>query len=205
MRMFSYAILMLLLLAASTPAQSGNDGQPAAPAKAESLAVKPATQDPGYIIGAQDVLSIHVWKEPDVSRTVPVRPDGKISLPLVNDVEAAGATPLRLAQRISELLKKYMTDPQVTVIVTEINSQRIYIIGEVSRPGAYNLLPGMTVLQALSGAGGFTMFADLKGIYVLRTENGNQKKHPFNYKDVLKGKRAEQNIELKAGDTIVVP
>jgi polysaccharide export outer membrane protein len=134
-----------------------------------------------------------------------VRPDGKISLPLLNDVQAAGLTPAQLAVQITESLKKYVTSPQVTVIVTTINSQRVYILGEVTRPGAFPMLPGMTVLQALSSAGGFTQFARMKNIYVLRQENGKQVKYPFNYKEVVNGKKSEQDVQLKAGDTIVVP
>jgi polysaccharide export outer membrane protein len=172
------------------------------PAAAEHQA---ATTDPRYVIGAQDVLDVIVWKEPDLTRPVPVRPDGKISLPLLNDVQALGLTPTQLAAQITMGLEKYMTSPQVTVIVTEINSQRIYILGEVGRAGAYGLLPGMTVLQALSNAGGFTPFSNLKGIYVLRQDNGKQQKLFFNYKEVVAGKKPEQNIELKPGDTIVVP
>ena len=166
---------------------------------------KAATTDPNYVIGAQDVLDISVWKEPEVSRVVPVRPDGKISLPLLNDVQAAGLTPAQLAAQITESLKKYVTSPQVTVIVTTINSQRVYILGEVTRPGAFPMLPGMTVMQALSSAGGFTPFAKMKSIYVLRAENGKKVKYPFNYKEAIAGKNSEQDILLKAGDTIVVP
>ena len=165
----------------------------------------PATNDPAYLIGAEDVLSISVWKEPEIARTVPVRPDGKISLPLINDIQAVGLTPLQLTTRITEELKKYLTEPQVTVIVTAINSRRIYIMGEVGRPGTFQLLPDMTMLQALSGAGGFTQFANMKGIYLLRTENGKQVRYPFNYKEVVKGQRPEQNLVLKPGDTIIVP
>jgi polysaccharide export outer membrane protein len=157
------------------------------------------------VIGAQDVLDINVWKEPDVSRVVPVRPDGKISLPLLNDVQAAGLTPAQLATQLTENLKKYVTNPQVTVIVTVINSQRVYILGEVTRPGAFPLIPGMSVLQALSSAGGFTQFAKVKSIFVRRLENGKEAKYPFNYREVISGKRPEQDILLKAGDTIVVP
>lgn len=166
---------------------------------------KAATENPNYIIGPQDVLDIDVWKEPELTRTVPVRPDGKISLPLLNDIQAAGLTPAKLADDITAGLKKYVTDPQVTVIVSAINSQRVYILGEVTRAGAYPLLPDMTVLQALSSAGGFTQFANTKKIYVLRDENGKQQKLPFNYKDVINGKDPQQNIILKAGDTVVVP
>jgi len=171
----------------------------------ESSAPKSATEDPGYVIGEEDVLNISVWKEPEITRTVPVRPDGKISLPLINDVQAAGLTPMNLAKEITEKLRKFIPDVEVTVIVTQINSRRYYILGEVGRPGAFTLLPNMTVLQALSSAGGFSQFADSKNIYVLRTENGKQVKLPFNYKDVVKGQRVEQNIVLKPGDTIVVP
>jgi polysaccharide biosynthesis/export protein len=158
-----------------------------------------------YKIGPQDVLRIDVWKEPDISRTIPVRPDGKISLPLLKDVQASGLTALQLGNNLHDGLTKYLTNPQVTVTVTEINSRRVYLTGEVLRAGALPLLPNMTVLQALSSGGGFTQFAKLKGIYVLRTEDGKQVKHPFNYKEVVKGKDPEQNILLQSGDVIVIP
>jgi polysaccharide biosynthesis/export protein len=202
--------MVLLLGLAVLPLQAG---ERAGQSKADSQGAHngdtttrtPATTDPNYVIGAQDVLDISVWKEPEITRTVPVRPDGKISLPLLNDVQAAGLTPTQLAVEITTSLRKFVTDPEVTVIVESINSQRIYILGEVTRAGAYPLLPGMTVLQGLSSAGGFTQFADEKKIYVLRRVNGKQEKYYFNYKDVLKGKRADENILLQAGDTIVVP
>ncbi len=164
-----------------------------------------ATADPNYVIGPQDMIDVNVWKEPDLSRSVPVRPDGKISLPLLNDVQASGLTPGQLGVKITSGLAKYMTNPQVTVIVSQINSQRIYILGEVVRAGSFTLLPDMTVLQALSDAGGFTPFANSKKIYVLRQENGKQQKIPFNYKDVISGKDPSQNVALKSGDTIIVP
>jgi polysaccharide biosynthesis/export protein len=198
----------LSLVAAWVPAQAQEPAANQKPVKAAAAAgvvAKPATDDPNYVIGAQDVLDISVWKEPEVSRTVPVRPDGKISLPLLNDVQAAGLTPAQLAAQLTESLKKFVANPQVTVIVTIINSQRIYILGEVGRAGAYPLLPGMTILQALSSGGGFTQFANTKKIYLLRQENGKQVKFPFNYKEVIGGRNPEQNIPLKAGDTIVVP
>jgi len=163
------------------------------------------TPDANYVIGPEDLLDISVWKEPDLTRSVPVRPDGKISLPLLNDVQAAGETPTQLAAHVTESLKRYVTDPQVTVIVTAINSQHIYLLGEVTRAGAYPLLPGMTVLQALSSAGGLTLYARLQKIYVLREGEGRQTKFPFNYKEFLKGRNPEQNVALKVGDTIVVP
>jgi polysaccharide export outer membrane protein len=165
----------------------------------------PIATDPDYKIGPQDMLRVDVWKEPDISRTVPVRPDGKITLPLVNDVQASGLTTTQLAAKIAEGLKKYITSPQVTVGVTEINSRKIFVSGEVTRPGAFPLLPNMTVLQALSSAGGFTQFAREKKIYILRMENGRQVKHPFNYKEAVSGKNVEQNIILEGGDVIVVP
>jgi len=164
-----------------------------------------SVNDAEYKIGPQDLLRIDVWKEPEITRTVPVRPDGKISLPLLNDVQAAGLTPMELSGVIGDGLKKYITNPQVTVTVSEINSRRVYVSGEVVRAGAFPLLPNMTVLQALSSSGGFSQFAKLKSIYVLRVEEGKQVKHPFNYKDVVSGKAPEQNILLQPGDVIVVP
>ena len=164
-----------------------------------------AAKDPDYIVGPQDVLDINVWREPDLTRSVPVRPDGKISLPLINDVQAAGLTPTELAMEIAKKFEQFVMSPQVTVIVSQTNSQRVYILGEIARTGAYTLLPGMTILQAISNAGGPSPFAHAKNIYVLREENGKQLKYFFNYKDVVAGKRMEQNIALKPSDTIVVP
>jgi polysaccharide export outer membrane protein len=172
---------------------------------AGTAAPQVVANDPEYKIGAQDLLRVDIWKEDQLTRTVPVRPDGKITLPLLNDLQAAGLTPMQLAAAISEGLKKFINSPQVTVTVTEINSRRIYVTGEVARAGAFPLLPNMTVLQALSSSGGFTQFARLKNIYVLRVEDGKQVKHPFNYKEVVNGKNAEQNILLEPGDVIVVP
>jgi polysaccharide export outer membrane protein len=196
---------VVVLLVAVFPARA--HAGPAVPAQTQAVVdpVKPSAQDPNYIIGAQDVLDISVWKEPELTRTIPVRPDGRISMPLLNDVRAAGLTPNQLAAQITTSLKKFVTDPQVTVIVTQINSQRVYILGEVSRTGAYPLLPEMTVLQALSSAGGFTQFANRKKIYMFRVENGRQVKYPFDYKAVIDGKRPDENVVLRAGDTIVVP
>ncbi len=157
-----------------------------------------------YVIGPDDTLHISVWKEPDLTATLPVRPDGKISLPLLNDVPAAGLTPMQLKDSITEKLKKYIADPRVTVVVTAMNSRRFFVTGEVVHSGPMPLLPNMTVLQALSAAG-FNQFANVKGIYLLRTENGRQVKLAFNYKEVVKGNHPEQNIMLKPGDTVVVP
>lgn len=165
---------------------------------------KDAEVSSDYLIGADDQLRISVWKEPDLSETLPVRPDGKISMPLLNDVQAAGLTPLQLKDSITEKLKKYIADPRVTVVVTAMNSRRVFVTGEVTHSGPMALLPHMTMLQALAQAG-FTQFANLKAIYLLRTENGKQEKIPFNYKEVIKGNHPEQNIALKPGDTVVVP
>jgi polysaccharide export outer membrane protein len=201
-------LVAILFLTCAARAQQNAPAPAQAPAKgnaAAAAATKPATDDPNYTIGPQDVLDISVWKEAELTRSVPVRPDGKISMPLLNDVQAAGLTPMQLTLRITADLKKFIADPQVTVVVAQINSQRIYILGEVNRAGAFPLLPGMTVLEALSSGGGFTMFANTKKIYVLRKVNGEQQKYPFNYKDVVHGKSPESNITLKAGDTIVVP
>jgi polysaccharide export outer membrane protein len=157
-----------------------------------------------YVIGAEDVLDISVWQEKDVSRSVPVRSDGKISIPLVDDIQAAGLTPMQLAASITEKLKKFLTKPQVTVTVTAINSKRVFVVGEVAKPGPLPLLPNMTVLQALSMAGGPTQFADEKHAYVSRHERGANVLYPLNYRALLRGD-VRKNMILKAGDTIVVP
>ena len=158
-----------------------------------------------YKIGAQDILKIDVWKEPDITRQVTVRPDGKISLPLLDEVQAVGFTPMELAKAIREGLKRFINDPQVTVTVTEFNSRRVYVTGEVMHTGALAMLPNMTVLQALSSSGGFTQFANTKKIYILRMDNGKQLRLPVNYKEIVTGRKPEENVVLQAGDTIVVP
>jgi polysaccharide biosynthesis/export protein len=170
-----------------------------------SSSIAPPKAGSDYLIGADDVLDVNVWKEQELTRSLQVRPDGKISMPLLNDVQAAGLTPTQLAQSITDKLKKYLTAPQVTVMVTQINSQRVYVTGEVTRPGAYPVLPGMSVLQAITSAGGLTPFANGKKIFLMRNENGSPAKYPFNYKDVLDGRRPEENLKVRAGDTIVVP
>jgi polysaccharide export outer membrane protein len=171
----------------------------------KSQPVKAATDDPNYSIAPEDVLTIDVWKEPEISRTIPVRRDGKISLPLLNDLQAAGLTPTQLGAEIVEKLRATIVHPQVTVIVAQMSSLRIYILGQVTRGGAYPLVPDMTVMQALSVAGGFTPYANVKKIHVIRSENGTEKMFPLNYKEVSSGRKTEQNIHLKPGDTIVVP
>jgi polysaccharide export outer membrane protein len=169
------------------------------------ISAKAATDDPNYVIGPEDELIISVWKEPDISRSVPVRPDGKISLALLNDVQATGRTPMQLGSDITEKLKNFISEPQVTVIVTKINSQRIFVVGEVPRTGSYTLLPNMTAVDAISSAGGFTPFAKRTKIYILRKENGKMTSIPFNYKEVVKNRKSDQDVVLKPGDRIVVP
>ncbi len=164
-------ILATCLMAGGTQArgehQTGQDKKEefnGAKTQATVTAAQNTAQDPAYKIGPQDILKIDVWKEEQLTRTVPVRPDGKITLPLLNDVQAAGLAPMELANEISEQLKKYINNPQVTVSVTEINSRRVYVTGEVMKGGAFALLPHMTVLQALSSSGGFTQFARIKNM-----------------------------------------
>jgi polysaccharide export outer membrane protein len=158
-----------------------------------------------YVIGPDDQLKIVFWREDSLSGDVVVRPDGKISLALLNDVQASGLTPNQLRESLLGLAAKYVTDPSVTVIVKQINSRKIYITGQVNKPGTYILNDNMTVLQMLAIAGGLQEWADAGSILIMRTENGQTKSFKFNYKDVSKGKSLQQNIQLKPGDTIVVP
>jgi polysaccharide export outer membrane protein len=186
------------------------DAPAASPASDKTVSDKIATDTPSsqgtpeYIIGPEDVLHIAVWKEADLTATLPVRPDGKISLPLLDDVQASGLTPKQLAVSVTEKLKKYIADPRVTVVVTAINSKRVYLTGEVLHSGAMPMLPNMTVLQALSSAG-ISQFANTKRIYVLRTQNCKQEKLPVNYRKLVKGELIDENYLLQPGDTIVVP
>jgi polysaccharide export outer membrane protein len=162
--------------------------------------------DDTYVIGNDDMLAINVWKEPDVSRTIPVRSDGKISLPLAGEVQAAGTTPLKLEQEIATKLKSYIAEPEVTVMVQQVNSQKFNVLGMVNKPGSYIIANSPTVLDAIAIAGGFRDFAKQKAIYVLRQNpDGTQTRIPFNYKDVVKGRNPEQNVKLLPRDTIVVP
>lgn len=204
------AVAALMLIGSIALAQAA-PAQPAAAAASDkaasdkaTLAVSASPAGPEYVIGPEDALHIAVWREADLTASLPVRPDGKISLPLLDDVQAAGLTPKQLANSITEKLKKFLADPRVTVVVTQINSKRIYLVGEVLHVGATPMLPNMTVLQALSSAG-LSQFANTKRIYVLRTENGKQQKLPVNYRKLVKGEQIEQNYLLQPGDTIVVP
>src|SRR5271155_5803002 len=214
-RRIASVLMLLMMMSIGALAQSDSASQPPAsapPAADKQAGDKPAQgayaahSDNSYVIGANDVLAINVWKEPDISRSVPVRSDGKISLPLVGELQAGGQTPRQLEQEITKRLQSYISEPEVTVIVTDSKSQKVNILGMVARPGAYLLTSSTTVLDSIAMAGGFKDFAKQKSIYVLRqASDGTQKRIPFNYKDVIRGKNPEQNIRLQAGDTVVVP
>jgi polysaccharide biosynthesis/export protein len=208
--MFAVCILISGWLAAQTdPAKNTDSTKP----EAQSASADPSTggtaarpHDNTYIIGEDDVLSIDVWKEPEVSRTVPVRSDGKISLPLAGEVQASGVTPLQLEKLLATKLQSFISEPEVTVIVTQIKSQKYNVLGQVSKAGSYPLTNSVTVLDAIALAGGFRDFAKQKSIYILRQNSGGgESRIPFNYKDVIKGKNSAQNIKIQPGDTIVVP
>ena len=162
--------------------------------------------DDSFVIGNDDVLAINVWKEPDLSKSIPVRSDGKISLPLIGELQATGRTPLRLEQEIASKLQPYLEEPDVTVIVQQINSEKFNILGQVAKPGSYTITNSATVLDAIALAGGCRDFAKRSSIYILRhNPDGSESRIPFNYKDVIKGKNMAQNIRLRPHDTIVVP
>jgi polysaccharide biosynthesis/export protein len=202
MKLICKALLMVLVASSIALAQ----GAPAASSTADGNGnVAPATSvDPTYVIGPEDVLHVAVWKEADLTATEPVRADGKISLPLLNDVQAAGLTPMQLSESLTEKLKKFVADPRVTVVVTAINSKKVYMLGEVSHAGAMTMSPNMTVMQALASAG-INQFANTKKIYVLRNESGKKVKYPVNYRKLIKGQDIEHDYSLQPGDTIVVP
>lgn len=203
----SKSIASLLLLAA-VPAFAQAQPPSAMPAEAAAVAAPRPTDPvvpPGYVIGADDLLSIVYWKDKDMSADAKVRPDGRIALPLINEVHAAGLTPEQLHKKLIEESKKYMEDANITVVVREINSRRAFITGEVNKPGPYPLTSPTTVMQLISLAGGLRDYADSKKIMIMRSENGRQTSLKFNYKDVASGKNLTQNIELRPGDTVVVP
>jgi|SRR5271157_2761887 len=185
-------------------AEPAKSGPPATPDTAPPRVAD--VQPNGFVIGTEDILNINVWKEPEVSRVIPVRPDGMITLPLVGEIQAKGQTPTQLQDAITAELKKFMADPQVTVIVAEVHSLTFNVVGMVAKPGYYPLTRRMTVLDAIALSGGFQPFAKQKKVYVLRTSaDGKQVRLPFNYKDVIKGKHSDENIELQPRDTVVVP
>jgi polysaccharide biosynthesis/export protein len=193
-----------IALAQNAPAPDASAQPAASPGSETKTSTTASTQSSTYVIGPEDVLHVAVWKEADLTATLPVRPDGKISLPLLNDVQAAGLTPIQLADSVTEKLKKYVSDPRVTVVVTQINSKRIYLMGEVAHTGPMPMSPNMTVMQALASAG-ISQFANTKKIYLLRNENGKQEKLPVPYNKLMKGQEMDRNYPLQPGDTIVVP
>jgi len=221
MRKFAIVALAVLMPAGAfgqasatapqTPAQAPPAGTtpqaPAAPVVATPVdpTAAAAATDPTYVIGPDDVLTVVFWRDKDTTADVVVRPDGKITLPLFNDVQAAGLTPDQLRGAIQKLAEKYFQEPNVSVVVKAVNSRKVYVTGAVGKPGPYPLTSRTTVLQMLAQAGGLGDFAKKDKIAVLRTENGETKRYPFNYKDVIDGKKLEQNIELRPGDTLIVP
>ena len=158
-----------------------------------------------YVIGAEDVLYIHVWREETVTKTVSVRMDGMISIPLVDEIQAAGLTPLQLKEKLTERLKQFIEHPNVTVVVMEANSFKVYISGQISKPGIYRLRSDTTLAQIISMAGGLNEWANQKKIIIIRKESGKEKRFTINYKKIVKGEDLDSNIILKSGDTIIVP
>jgi len=200
---------------APVPAPPPAQAPPAKTAPAVPGAPKPVVPIPvapqgvptpaDYVIGPDDLLTVVYWRDKELSGDVAVRPDGKISLPLLNDIQAAGLTPEQLRVAVTAAAGKFLEEPTVTVVVRQINSRRVYITGQVGKPGPYNLSGPMTVLQLIATAGGVLEYADTKNIVLMRNENGKPMSYPFNYKDVIKRKNLKQNIELKPGDTVIVP
>jgi polysaccharide export outer membrane protein len=195
---------------AKPPATASKPGPPAtkppAPGMGRPTPGAVATEDPTYVIGPEDQLGVLFWRDAEMSGDVTVRPDGMITLPLVRDVKAAGLTPSQLADKIQEAAREYVQDASVTVVVRQINSRKVFITGEVANPGAYPMgASSMTVMQLIAVAGGLTEWAESDRITIMRVEGGKSRVFPFNYKDVARGKKAEQNILLRPGDTVVVP
>lgn len=204
-----WAGLALALLAAAParaaapgPDAGSEEGRDASTGRADEAGE--AVGDPHFRIGVEDVLQIAIWRDPDLSREVPVRPDGKISLPLVQDLTAAGKTPAELAQEIQRRLKEFLSNPSVTVIVKEVNSLKIYLLGEVVRPGPVVMRSKLRLLQAIALAGGLTPYGGKNDILIYRAGRESGKPIEVSYKDVISGKRPADNLVLEAGDTIVV-
>ena len=194
---------------APQPAPTGQKPAAQTPADqkppASQVVSEGVTPPPDYVIGAEDVLEIIVWREKDLSAEVMVRPDGLVSLPLLNDVQAGGLTPEQFRVRVSAAVAKFVEAPSVTVIVKTINSRKVYVMGEVVKPGPYPLTAPTTVLQLLAAAGGPTAFADVKDISIVRTVGDKTVRLAFNYKDVARGRKIEQNVLLRPGDTVIIP
>jgi polysaccharide export outer membrane protein len=176
---------------------------PAAPAIMPPVPATGAAAE-SYVIGPSDVIAVNVWKEPTLSGSLLVRPDGMISMPLLGDVQASGFTPLQLADQISAKLKKFVQDPNVSIVISQIHSKVVYLMGEVGKKGPIEMTPGMTLLEAIGSAGGVTDYANVKKMYILRDEAGKHEKIPVHYKEALKGD-STLDLVLKPGDTIVVP
>ena len=202
-----HRLVSVLALTAASAVCASAAGQNAAarPASAVAPAAAAAPSADEYVIGPDDVLSISFWREKDLSADVTVRPDGKVTVPLLNDVMASGRTPEQLRDAIQQLARAYLEDPTPTVVVKEIKSRRVFITGQVEKPGPYPLNDRLTVLQLIAVAGGLKEFADGKSITVMRTVNGRVVALPFNYRDVIRRKHLDQNVELRPGDTVVVP
>jgi polysaccharide export outer membrane protein len=179
--------------------------QPTLPATRPAVTITGVPAEAGFTIGRDDVLGILVWRDQEVSGDVTVRPDGMITLPLIRDVKAAGLTPNELADRIQEAVREFIEDASVTVVVRQMNSRKVFITGEVARPGSYQLAASMTVIQLIAVAGGLTEFAEARSISVLRVKAGETSTFAFDYKNVANGRNPAQNIMLRPGDTVVVP
>jgi polysaccharide biosynthesis/export protein len=197
--------VVALVVALWAPAAARQVVQPQEPPKTNGSSVASAAPTADYVIGPSDVLTIAFWRDKELSADVVVRPDGKISLPLLKDVQAAGYTPEQLTVVLVKAASKYIAQPNATVIVKEINSRNVFIIGEIQKPGGFPLTGDMTVLQLISLAGGVVEWANSTKIVIVRKEDDRERRFSFNYKEVLKGRRGEQNILLKPGDTVIVP
>jgi len=205
---FMRAAAVLLLTVPSLVATRAGAQPSARTPSATSAPSTPTTEvsvTDDYVIGAEDVLGVQFWREPEMSGDVVVRPDGMITLPLLGDVKADGLKPNVLRDQVKAAAGRFLTDANVTVIVRQVNSRKVYITGQVAHPGAYSLASPRTVLQALAMAGGVTEYAESDNISIARTEGGKTKLFKFNYKNVSKGKGIEQNIQLQPGDTVMVP
>jgi len=205
-KMVCSVLVISTLSLAQAPTQGTSAGNAGDSASSAASTSGKQPHDASYVIGNDDRLSINVWKETELSRSVPVRSDGKISLPLVGEIQASGRTPLQLENDIANRLKSFITAPEVTVIVEQINSKKYNMVGYVNRPGSYPLTLSTTIMDAIAAAGGLRDFAKEKGIYILRRmPDGTESRITFNYKDFIKGKNIDQNVKVQPDDTIVVP
>ena len=200
---FKSLIVFFVVLSVAVPVLYAQRDQKAGTEKQPQGEI--AADSDHYVIGPEDVLDIHVWKEEALSRAVPVRMDGKISLPLIDEIQAAGLTPLQLKERIAQSLKKFIDNPNVSVVVTEANSFKVYVSGEVRTPGVYRIRSETTLVQIIPMAGGFTEWANQRKILVIRKEQGKEKRFNVNYKKILSGEDTSSNIILKPGDAVIVP